>query len=471
MTGRIGGFSRMIDSPNGSMFSELLVPGANNFGDADGRDLFVANFLLLDPDRSFSDPDGTIETLQNAVIAHDPASPSIANISSNDNAYRDISESTIAIYAQANFEFEELVRGNVGLRYVQTDIDSTGFGPDGDLATTSGDYSFVLPRINLVITPHDDVVIRAGYTTDILRPGFNRLATGFTRDNQENSVIALGNPGLEPEDFTAIDLSVEWYFAEAAVASVGYFTKDRTNIFGSDFESAILIPNGTGGFNRETDPSCPGGGIFNPEVVPNVLGDPNTTGLCVDVTFPANDPETTTQKGFEFALQYDLSSFEEDLGWASGFGFLANYTIQEFSGGSIVDSTSGRGATVLGDVSIPRGLLDLSENAYNFTLYYEKYGISARMRYTWREAFRTQDFAGGANTSGSSTLSFPVVTDDRGQLNASLNYDVTENLNIGIEGVNLTEERIDQYCVRNNSLLCFVGLPDRKVTIGATYRF
>lgn len=201
------------------------------------------------------------------------------------------------------------------------------------------------------------------------------------------------------------------------------------------------------------------------------MGDPNQLGLCVDKTTPGNDPETTTQTGIEMAFQYDLSSFEDDLGWASGFGMIANYTIQDFSGGSVVDTTSGRGAQVLGDLSIPRGLLDFSENAYNFTLYYEKFGISARMRYTWREAFRTQDFAGGANTSGSSTLSFPVVTDDRGQLNASISYDVTDKLNIGLEAVNLTEERIDQYCVAQDALLCFVGLPDRRVTIGASYRW
>jgi iron complex outermembrane recepter protein len=283
--------------------------------------------------------------------------------------------------------------------------------------------------------------------------------------------VSLGNPGLEPEEVTSIDVSAEWYFAPSALVSVGWFTKDRTNIFGSDFEGALLIDDGMGGFLRETDPTCPGGGIFNPDVIPNVLGDPNTTGLCVDFSRPGNDPATTTQSGWEFAFQYDLSSFEDRLGWASGFGVVANYTKQEFEGGSVVDTTSGRGLTVLGDLSIPRGLLDFSENAYNATLYYEKYGLSARARYTWREGFRTQDFGGGANTSGSSTLSFPVHTLDRGQLNASLNYDVTENFNIGIEAVNITEERIVQKCVTEAGPTCFVGYPDRRITFGGSYTF
>ena len=473
ITDNIGGFSRMVDSPNGSLFSELLVKGPSNYGDADGRNLFISNFLLLDPDRSFADPDGVIKILQDAVIAHDPSSPDILNLQSNNTAFYNIEETTSSFYAQANFEFGDMVRGNFGFRYIDTDIDSIGYGPNDTLETTSGSYDFILPRLNVVLTPHDDVIVRMAYGTDIRRPNFNQLATGYRLDAQENSVVALGNPGLEPEEVDSFDVGVEWYFAESAVASIGYFRKERTNIFGIDFDGALLVPSTTttGGLARETDPSCPGGGIFNPLVIPRVLGNPDQLGLCVDKTTPGNDPETTTQTGIELAFQYDLSSFESDLGWASGFGVIANYTIQDFSGGSVEDSTSGRGLQVLGDISIKRGLLDFSENAYNFTLYYEKFGLSARMRYTWREAFRTQDFAGGANSSGSSTLSFPVVTGDRGQLNASISYDVTEKFNIGLEAVNLTEERIEQYCVSENALLCFVGLPDRRITLGASYRF
>ena len=473
----IGGFSRMVDSPNGTLFSELLVPGPTNFNAADGRGLFIENFLLVDPNRSFNDRQGVIDILQAAVIAHDPSSPDILNIRSDQNAFRDIDEETNALYAQVNFE-HGIFRGNFGLRYLETTIDSVGFGPEDAsgnraLQSTKGEYDFLLPRFNIVANVRDDMIVRFGYGEDINRPGFNRLASGFTLDTSENAAVSLGNPGLEPEEVDAWDLSFEWYFAPSAVASIGYFSKDRTNIFGQDFRGALLIPdaNSVSGFSRETDPSCPGGGIFNPTVVPNVLGNPNSTGLCVDFTQPGNDPETTTQSGIELAFQYDLSAFEDTLGWASGFGVIANYTTQDFKGGSVIDTTSGRGLAVLGDVSIPRGLLDFSEDAYNFTLFYEKYGISARARYTWREAFRTNDFGGGANTSGSSTLSFPVVTADRGQLNASISYDVNDHINIGVEVVNLTEESIEQTCVSETGPLCFVGFPDRRITFGASYSF
>ena len=474
---RLGGFSRLADSPNGLLFEQLLVPGPSNYGDADGRNLFIRNFLLVDPNRAFSDPNGTLQILQNAIIEHD-ATPDILNLSSSEDAFYDITETTNALYAQVNFE-RGMFRGNLGVRYLETEIDSVGFGPEDAngirrLETTTGSYDFVLPRFNLVAQPREDVLIRFAYGKDIRRPDFNDLATGFTFDNQENSVVALGNPGLQPEEVDSIDIAAEWYFAPSSVVSIGYFTKDRSNIFGVDFDGALLLDDPTnpnGGLSRETDPNCPGGGIFNPTVIPNVLGDPNTLGLCVDATRPGNDPDTTTQSGWEFAFQYDLAGFEDQIGWASGFGVIANYTLQDFSGGSTVDTTSGRGLNVLGNVSIERGLLDFSENAYNLTAYYEKYGISARARYTWREGFRTQDFGGGANTSGSSTFSFPVYTLDRGQLNASINYDVTENFNIGIEAVNITEEEIIQKCVSETGPTCFVGYPDRRIVFGGSYTF
>ena len=111
----------------------------------------------------------------------------------------------------------------------------------------------------------------------------------------------------------------------------------------------------------------------------------------------------------------------------------------------------------------------LDKHAYNVTAFYEKYGLSARVRYTWRSAFRTNDTAGGATLG--STLGFPVVTAARGQLNGGINYDLTENINIGVEGVNLTKSEIKQYCVNDGGLLCFQGLPDRRLTFGASIKF
>ncbi|MBU2881973.1 TonB-dependent receptor [Psychrosphaera sp. B3R10] len=475
---RIGGFSKLVDSPAGTLFEELLVAGPSHFGDADGRELAHRNFLIVDPDRAFSDPDGTLAIIEAAMLAHG-GNQDYSNLTPSTTASFSIEEATHALYAQANFEYE-MIRGNVGVRHVSTEIEATGNTVIDSVVTpvvTKGDYSFVLPRINVIADVTDDVVVRASWGKDIHRPSFGRLNTSVSFGTNENSSLNIGNPNLAPEEVSTFDISAEWYFAEAAAVSIGYFKKEISNLFVTNGESAALDANGW----RETDPSCPGGGMWNPAVQPGVLGDPNTTGLCVDIETFKNDSAKTTQTGIEMAIQYDLSEFESELGWASGFGIMANYSIQEYTGGSEVNTSAGRGTDIFNaingiyddskfvEVTAVQGLLDFSENAYNITAYYEKYGLSARMRYTWREAYRTDDTAAGA--SRNSTLGFPVYTHDRGQLNASVSYDVNEQLNVGVEAVNLTESDITQSCVNEGALLCFQGLTDRRITVGATYKF
>ena len=57
------------------------------------------------------------------------------------------------------------------------------------------------------------------------------------------------------------------------------------------------------------------------------------------------------------------------------------------------------------------------------------------------------------------------------QLNASINYDITDNINVGIEGINLTGSDANQFCVNNKALLCFQGLTDRRLTAGVSVKF
>lgn len=472
------GLRSMADSPRGSLFSDLLVAGPTNFNEADGRELYVRDFLLIDPERVASDPDGVLSILQSAIDTHG-GSRSINAPTSSSAGFFDIEEQTSALYAQANFE-HGMFRGNFGFRYLETDVTSVGNSITEDAdgndvvtqVTTKGNYDFVLPRINIVADVHDDVVVRAGYGTDIRRPDFDDLSTSVVFSTSPNPAVSIPTPGLVPEEVTSFDISAEWYFAEASVLSIGYFHKTRTDLHVQQEESPFEDP--VTGFRDTTDP-CEGGGIFNPIADVNVFGPEGAVGVCVPTTTKINDSGETTQKGIEIAVQYDLSGFEDDLGWASGFGVLANYTMQEFSGGEAVDSATSRADTVFAlttgtpgvDVTRVQGLTDLSENAYNFTLYYEKYGLSARMRYTWREAYRSTDFG----STSSFPWGFPVVQDDRGQLNASVSYDVNEQLNIGIEAVNITESDVKQYCVNEGSLLCYQGLTDRRITVGASYRF
>ncbi|WP_034386958.1 TonB-dependent receptor [Hellea balneolensis] len=482
---RIGGFSRIVNSPSGTLFSELLVAGPDNFGESDGRELAFRNFIIVDPDRAFNDPVGTLAILERALAAHDPNYESDVDLSSNESSFFDIEETTHSLYAQANFE-AGIFRGNAGVRYIETEVASTGntiINGVANLETTTGSYDFILPRFNLVASPTEDIQLRASWGKDIRRPNFSSLNSSITFSNNINSTVNLGNPGLEPETVNSFDVSGEWYFAPAAVLKVGYFNKKRTNLFGSVFTDAGEDANG---FLITGDPSCAQGGFFNPIAQGDgIIGALGATGFCTGFNQSVNDPDSTTQQGIEASFQYDLSNHEDSLGsfgWASGFGILANYTHQTFKGGSIVDNVSTRrGIDVFNAIngiydsanyvnySRDRGLLDFSEDAYNITGFYEKYGLSARLRYTWRDAFRTLDTAAGASLN--STLGFPVVTSARGQLNGGINYDVTDSLNIGVEAVNITKSGIKQWCVNDGALLCAQGIPDRRIIVGASYTF
>lgn len=471
--------SRLVDSPRGTLFSELLVPGPDNFGDGDGRTLFFGDFLLIDPDRSFSDREGTLAILQQALVANGGARR-LGDPTENAAGFFSIKESTNAVYGQANFETGP-VRGNIGVRWIDTRLDSIGNSIAAGNVTqtvTRGGYSKLLPRFNVAAELTDDLLLRASWGKDINRPDFDLLNTSVSFVTSENAAVSIGNPNLSPETVTSYDVSLDWYFAPSSVLSVALFHKKRNDLFVRQLEDAPLDANG---YRDLTDP-CEGGGIFNPIAFRNILAPPNTggQGLCVPIQTTINDTASTTQTGVEVSVQYDLSQFEDAIGFASGFGLLANYTYQEFGGGKATNASATRGTDIFNAINgiynnanfVPvtavQGLLDFSKHAYNVTLYYEKYGISARARYTWRDAFRTLDTVGGASLA--STFGFPVVTAARGQLNGSITYDVTDFLNIGVEGVNLTKSKISQYCVNDGALLCFEGLPDRRITFGATLK-
>lgn len=436
--------------------------------------MFFRDFVLIDPDQAFSNRDEVLDSLRAAIAT---TTGSLADPSLQPEGSFKVSEKTHAVYGQANFE-AGVFRGNIGLRWVDSRFETFGNSVAGGVVTpisaTNGS-THVLPRVNVSAYILDDVLFRASYGQDINRPDFNDLSLSVNFPTGPNNAVNIGNPNLKPEEVTSYDASLDWYFATSAVISVGIFHKVRSSLFVTEFQDAAIDANGY----RDITPPCDGGGIYNPLPDRNVLSNVPGNGLCVPINTTLNDAGKTKQTGIEMAFQYDLSQFEESLGFASGFGLQANATFQKFSGGtfentSASDSRAGAifeasqvGITL--PVTAVQGLLDFSKKAYNVTLYYEKYGVSARARYTWRDAFRTLDTAGGATLG--STLGFPSVTAARGQLNAGINYDLTDFITIGVEGVNLTKSEIQQFCVNDGALLCFQGLPDRRFTFGASIKF
>ena len=473
------GSSRLNGSLNAGGIAQFVSVIPDNFADGTGNALAVDGVLQVDPNLT-RDAASAVTAINAAAVAQGLDPIFGTELISSDSAFFDIEEDTLAIYGQANFDFGRL-RGNAGLRYVDTDIASTANQfTDGvaTLVTVESGYDHYLPRVNLAFDVSDDVVLRGSYNEDIRRPSFTSItaARTFPDAGGVNSNSVGGNPFLVPEEVQSLDASIDWYFAPEAVLSVGVFRKERDGLFGA----IVDAPDETGG-TRDVTPPCEGGGIFSPGTSPGIFGDEAATGLgvCVGNQSTFNSENSTTQEGIELALQYNFADWEDRFGrfaWASGFGFIANYTYQnEDNNTGFVDVSGNRNRTIFANQGFANPtreaatLLNLSNNAYNLTGFYEKHGISARLRYTWRDAFATDDLPGTGNVF--TPFGYRGIQESRGQLNGSLSYDVTEQLTLQVDGVNLTESSSDVYCLSDGGLLCYQGITDRRIVFGASYTF
>lgn len=480
------------DRPRADLFSDIVVPGANNFNAADNRTLYVADYLIIDNDVSYNNPDSVLKTINNAIAYNNAlqgseVNPLLATPQTQVSQFFDIEETTTALYLQGDYELElsdVFVRGNVGVRYVTTDLTSMGSSEINGIVTPSAektDYDFVLPRINLAAELSEELMLRVGIGKDIRRPDFNDLSTSANFGTSASGTVSIGNPTLEPEQIWSYDLSLEYYFSPSSFVSAGIFHKEREDLIAAIQDEPAEPIGSTGQIERDVTAPCEGGGIFNPNVPPenyNVFSSrEDTQGICVASNSKINANGTETQSGIELAAQYDLSEYEDELGWASGFGIIANYTYQE-SGAALDEFRSASSAinqilgrtdsdnstpTLADDVVTERITLNnLSENSYNITMFYDKNDLSVRMRYTWRDAF--------TETLNRMRFNLPPVVGARGQLNMSVNYDVNEKVSVGIEGVNLTQDDRTRWCFNEGTLLCEQSLTDRRVTLGVTVK-
>ncbi len=147
-------------------------------------------------------------------------------------------------------------------------------------------------------------------------------------------------------------------------------------------------------------------------------------------TYTITSPTNITGKdeGFEIAWQQPI---------AYGFGFQANYTY--------ADGTDNSGKPLVGD----------SKNTFNLTGYYENHWGSARLAYTYRSHF----FVGLDRSSAENQ-------DNTGELDASVNVNISPNVVLTADALNLTDPLLKYYAenknqpraVYDNGRQFFVGL-------------
>jgi TonB-dependent receptor len=309
-----------------------------------------------------------------------------------------VEEKTTGYFTQFDFAWSDLampVYGNLGVRYVKTDTSSSGYTrvqqgtsitfPPGQI---DGGYNETLPSMNLKVGLIPDVLVaRLAAGKVLARPAPSQLAIRLSRD-----VIGLtgsrGNPSLLPFLSTDFDLGLEWYFSDTNYASLAVFRREISRF--------ILLQTA-------------------PEVNPN-------DGLTYQVSRPVNGDDKVTVDGVEGGVQYN---FDKLPGFWRGFGVLANYTYQKDKGFTQTNVIDGS----------PLSFPGLSRHSYNASVFYENQKFSLRASYNWRDQWLI-------TASGRGSL--PEFNRDYGQLDASAGFNITEDVSLFLEGINLTNEELVQ---------------------------
>jgi iron complex outermembrane receptor protein len=356
----------------------------------------------------------------------------------------EVEETDLGAYVQGDFRFEfgaSTLRGNIGVRYVETEQTSAGFTFSSGLPVqteVTRKYDDVLPSLNLVYDISDSLLVRFGASQVMTRPNLAQLNPGAAVSVSGNArTVTAGNPELEPFRADAYDLAFEWYFASESLVSLALFYKD--------IESFVQTI-------RETRPFT-GNPLGLPDSV--AIAACGTTPGCNpaanwDFNLPANTPGGDLQ-GFEISYQQPFSFLP---GIWSNFGAILNYTGVE----SEIDYLNATGAVVT-----TNSLTGLSEDAYNATLYFDNQTFSARISAAYRSDYLTtipgrdgNDVEGTAETLN---------------IDFSTSYDFSDNFSLTLEALNLTDEVQDQWVDSVGNRLSFYHHQGRQYYLGARFKY
>ncbi len=288
-------------------------------------------------------------------------------------------------------------RGNVGVRIVNTaetpyanisdpsgthagDIKTSAYG-DYYVTNTTYNYLDVLPTVNVTFDLKKNLLLRLSAGQEMSRPDFSALG-GTVSLTDLTQTGNGGNSQLKPVKAAVYDAALEWYYQPTAVAAI--------SLFHDDFSSYVTYTTSTQLYRDQLLAGSNGGvAPYEPYLVSSPL---NTTAEL---------------SGVELQIQQPLKY---------GFGFQTNATY--------VDGHEASGAPMVGT----------SKWTYNLVGYYEGYGASVRLAYTYRSNFLV-----GLDRSTAENQ------DGYGSLDASASYQVTKNVVLTLDALNITNNILKYY--------------------------
>jgi len=328
-----------------------------------------------------------------------------------------VTEETTGAYLQYQFSDVALplgaLRGNVGLRYYDTTTTSEGLA-NGKQVSIEKSYDGVLPTLNLAWDLAEQVVVRASASKNLTRPSLGSLNSAGSVDSDPvgDLTISAGNPALKPLESVNLEAGVEWYIPSGGYLAFSYFKKDLKNLIGS---AVVEVTYGSTGYPLE---------FIQGKLDAN--GQPQTASTIYKFSQPVNIGQSDI-KGFEVAFQKDLTFLPAPF---DRLGLIANYTYAD--GKALYTNVFGTGKSEY------KSFPGLSKHTSNVTLYYETEKWGARVSSAYRSDYIQTVQSGNTdeNERGFHANTF---------VDFSAFYNLRENLKLTVEGINLTDERIEQY--------------------------
>jgi TonB-dependent receptor len=437
------------------------------------------------------------------------------------NNYNRVKESIWSVYGQVTWN------GNIGnmpaqlvagARFESTKVTANSLQPvplaivwqadndfnvlnstDRQALSSKGSYNNLLPSMDFSIDLTSKLKGRFSYSKTIARAPYGSLFASASVQSAPPRPTAIGgvatgfsnNTDLDPLDSDNFDVSLEWYPNKDSYFSVGFFDKRVHNFIGNTlvnrslfglrdptsgapgtrsgtakdqlttlhaditdvnlFTYTALLQQNNGNVAAATAAFQANyhNGALDQAFVDATLG-------AVDILADANDPL------FNFAVNTPINNKDAEIYGVeiagqyffgrTGFGVAASYTLVR---GDV-------GIDVAANPNVDQfALVGLSDTA-NVTLIYEKYGISARLAYNWRAKFLSQ--------LNRDSYHNPVYTAPYGQLDLNVSYDITKNIAVSFEGINLTEEGVRTYG-RDPSNTWYLAEGSARYLVGARFKF
>ncbi|EWH09225.1 TonB-dependent receptor [Catenovulum agarivorans DS-2] len=375
---------------SGASFIELTGAGSGDFLGAYSGPANVPTQFLRAKARDL------VESFSRQELA------SMGSISENETGKIDAKESVSAIYGQIDYSMlDERLTGNFGVRVVDTKQTTHGIAPDltaityqpdagalitipaGGPTSVTRSYTDILPSLNMSYELDYDLIARFSASRTIARPSLAQISPSTTASNVPPT-INKNNPNLDPFRSNNVDATLEWYFDAGSIVSATIFQKELVSLIESESnnEDLDIIELSSDGSQRP----------ITEEFIVNTL----KNGDGVDL------------KGVELTFQHNFADLP---GFLSNMGTLVNYTYI--------------------DNSEPDKVTGSSRNNFNLSGYYEGDALSIRLSYTWRDKFL---LSAGAQER------FGRYINASGILDGNISYDVSENVSVVLEAINLLDE-------------------------------